>query len=283
MQIIEYLKELASRREVLAPLERYVGLKPAADYPYQDYIGVNFNKEKISGLKFYFSFYQALTSEISSVFLDEQLEFEKYKHLWQPQKYRDLNNTGFSFTLKTDENFNVTKGFHFRFPYNKEIFPATKSFRLDPSDLLNAGINFEYKNGQNLAKYYYYFHKVYNKHRFAVRFDESFLCGADLIEYTESEKFNKIIAWNFSEDPVFEHFSLRQEDIPVLKNINDLLSANYGYYHRAWKGMYEGKEILSRYYFNYHDDEKRGNFPGDKKENFQVYTVKDFLQKIKSL
>lgn len=280
MSVQTYFNDLKRKDKIIGTLLEYINVKPKAEYPYQDYIGVNFTDTKIISLKFYFGFYEPITKQLGNLFLDHHKEFNEFINLWTPTKNRTIKNTGFTFSLKIDDKFKVTKGFHFRFPFYKSInFPETKHFKFIPNDLINVGINFEYSNDNVLLKHYYYFDKEYNKQRFAVEYNQPFVEGASMIEYTESNNFNKIIAWDFKENIFYKHFLESISKLTIKTELDLIFNKKLCYYNRSGNGCYDNNIIKSVYYFNYKTNKKSKEFPGNRKENFQVFTIRDFLEK----
>jgi hypothetical protein len=278
MSLESYFKALKKKDDIIHALIEFTSIKNHADYPFQDYIGINFTENEIVSLKFYFAFYEPITEKISEKFLDNQTDLNAVKHLWLPTKKRQIENTGFTFTYKLNNKFEITKGFHFRFPFSNSVnFPQTKQFKLIPEDLMNVGINFEYQGGNKYTKYYYYFHKEYNRQKFAVKYKAPFIAGASIIEYTESDKFNKIIAWDVCENNFYQTFQ-KENEWPIQKNINAFLNQHTGYYNKAFHGFYDNNQIRSMYYMNY-KNVIHGEFPGASPINYQVFTVKDFIAK----
>ena len=277
MNIQSYFKSLKKEVKIIDTLLEYTTIKPFPNYPFHDYIGINFTTENITSLKFYFGFFQPITKELSDIFLNQHEELNEYLPYWMPTKERTIENTGFTFTLKLNNKFEITKGFHFRFPYSKKNnFPETQQFKLISEDLMNVGINFEYKNHKTVPKYYYYFHKEHNRQKFALRYKQPFIAGSDLIEYTESEHFNKLIAWNVSNNKFFEIFQ-KNSEWQIQKEICTAIAEKTNYHNKSFYGFYDNDLVRSMYYMNYKQDNSVA-FPGSSPLNFQVFTIKDFIE-----
>ena len=74
MDIQSYLKSLKKEVKVIDALLEYTAIAPLADYPFQDYIGINFTESGINSFKFYFAVFQPISKEFSSKFLDHPIE-----------------------------------------------------------------------------------------------------------------------------------------------------------------------------------------------------------------
>lgn len=244
--------------------------------PYQNYIGVNFDSENILSVKLYFSFFEKPSPEIINAFLPNKSLYSKYIDFYKEDKGRTIENNGLTLTLKIDSRFEIKKGYHFRIDKNLIDFPLIKSFKCNFEDILNIGICEEFGN-KDIVKYYYYFQKEYNKERFAERFDRPHSIKADLIEYTESEMFNKLITCNLSENKFYTKFIKYKSNLAV--DVNDFF-LKYNFSGDIAHGFYENNDIEAKYYFNL----KQSSSMSDsflKHENLHINTIGPLLQDFK--
>lgn len=216
------------------------------NYPYQNYLGINFNEADILNLKLYFSFFVPPPLDFVKKIIPDTSNYEKFIVNYIPSSERTFENNGITFSLKIDEKKIITKGYHFRFDNNVCDMPKIKSFKVSKDDILNVGICEEFNNAKYI-KYYYYFKNIYNKQKFALRFNKPHLIVADLIEYTESDNFNKIIGCNVSANPFYNKFL--SFNSPLVKHIDNLLVSKIGLNDNIADGFYENSNIESKYYF----------------------------------
>lgn len=246
-------------------------------FPYQNYIGVNFNHSSIVSIKLYFSFFSPPPIDLVKQFIPEINNYEKYISYYSSTKERSIENNGITFSLKISESGLFTKGYHFRFDANVVEFPKITSFNCSQNDLLNVGICEEFNSEGSLIKYYYYFNKPYNKERFALRFNKPHLIASDLIEYTESRKFNKIISCNLTKNKFYSKFL--KFDSPIAETIDAFFIDKLQLNHDVAHGFYEGGEIEAKYYFKLNKTSEHGssfNLP----ENHRFETLNYIQEKL---
>ncbi len=194
-------KKIAALLKELFTCEAFHILKKiplSPGFPSQNYIGVNFNNSEVLSLKLYYSFFFPVDLELVDGYIPDSTMYKRFINYYTPQTERSIVNNGLTFSLKINNSGLLTKGYHFRFDKNISELPPIKSFQCSADDILNVGLCEEFSSRGNFLKYYYYFNKLYNKEKFAVRFNKPHLVGADLIEYTESDQFNKVIGCNVS-------------------------------------------------------------------------------------
>jgi hypothetical protein len=273
-QIIELFEEVFKSPEfsILSNIPADSG------YPYQNYIGVNFDKDRLLNLKFYFSFFTPPDIQRVKKFIPESSSYEKFITYYNSVKERSIENNGITFSIKINIHKEITTGFHFRI--NKDVagFPGIKAFKCLPDDLINVGICEEFKNGKSNVKYYYYFNKLYNKEKFAVRFDKPHLVAADLIEYTESESFNKVIGCNLSDNIFYSKF-LKINSL-IVDDIDNLFVNQWKLNDHIAHGFYENSDIEAKYYFRLNqvsDDHNHFSL----QENKQLDTIKFIREKLR--
>ncbi|MBI3519026.1 MAG: hypothetical protein HY062_06670 [Bacteroidetes bacterium] len=248
------------------------------EFPYQNYIGVNFDKDKLLNLKLYFSFFTPPDIQYVKKFIPESGNYEKFIAYYTSVKERSMENNGITFSIKINSHKEITTGFHFRIKKDIEGFPDIKAFKCFSGDLLNVGICEEFKSGKSHVKYYYYFTGLYNKEKFAVRFSKPHLVAADLIEYTESESFNKVIGCNLSDNIFYSKFLKIHSRIA--EDIDDLLVNQWGLNDHIAHGFYENSDIEAKYYFRLNqlsDDHNHFSL----QENKRLDTIKFIREKLR--
>ncbi len=241
-KINELLKHLFKSRE----FDLLYKMSYNKSIPYQNYIGVNFNKSDVISIKLYFTFFEIPDFNFVKSYLPDTMGYEKYIGFYKSGSERSLLNSGIAFTLKINSSGEIKRGYHFRIDKTYS-FPEIKAFKCNNNDLLNIGICQEFDKDM-LTKYYYYFDKAYNKEKFAERFDKAHAIKSDLIEYTESEKFNKLITCNLTKNSFYQKF-LRYNS-PIADEVDHLFVGTYGLDNTVAHGFYENSDIEAKYYFN---------------------------------
>lgn len=237
-------------------------------FPYFNYIGINFNAKEIVSVKFYFHVFNRISEKDANFFLPTTEDFRKYYGMYQESIEQNLEHSGCAFTLKFNPTkVDVIRGFQIRVQNSNksnELIGQSKQlpFAIDDS-CLPSGINYEYQQEKSLRKIYHYFNQDKHKIYFAERFKLPFLKSASLIEYSESNHFSKINTW-YKNDPLLN----AQANLlpPKQKLVVEQLCAKYQLTAKVF-GYYENSDIKAVYLFITEPDKTRNKCSENK-----VYT-----------
>jgi hypothetical protein len=213
----------------------------AADpkYPYFNYLGLNFDADRVKSIKFYFHVYRPLSTTEVREHIPGSDDFLRYYALHQHSMGQSLDNSGCALELKfhSDES-SPSKGFHFRMRSDADTYRMLGMPRGIPRNLvlgsnMMPGINYEY-GVRNMVKRYYYFSDLESKRHIAQMFDLDTLTRASLLEYAESEQFEKVNAY-FEDTEALRSClgtlpSLHQQLVHVLCERYDLECKAFGLY-----------------------------------------------------
>lgn len=213
--------------------------------PAHNYFALNFKDDKPENFKIYFSFCKKLSfGEILRV-LPTTADIEPFYCLFEQSKIRDMNHTGFSLAIKINQELKLTYQVHFRFMYSP-ILPQPKLIKLSQSDYKFAqGVSFEYTGAQTFRKNYYYLNRSSAYKTVLSRFG-----GADrnhLIEYTETDKWNKVIHWYHNISDVQEYIQLSKGTnyyrfLKWVESEYDMIA--------LFPGIYDDQRTRSIYFFS---------------------------------
>ena len=270
------LFNLFKHPKVQETYKNYLSLS-SKKYPNINYIGVNFNnKGDINSVKFYFAFFHKLTKNEIQKFIPHTNDFDRYYHLWDESKKRSLEHTGCTFEIKFKESLIPTIGFHYRLKPIKESYDLIGYPKNIPFNLLDVGtrpgINYEYTLESVLRKKYYYLEKPTHKEYIARMFNKPFAQDASLIEYTEADQISKVNIWRFdySNDNLNRPNYFNSSEMRII----NLIKEKYGLISIS-DGFYKDDLIKATYFFNTVNNTT--NNPFDRKENFNIDTIKLFL------
>jgi hypothetical protein len=220
-------------------------------YPYLNYFGINFCKDNVISLKFYFPIFNDITENEAKLFLPHTKDFNKYIHYWEPSHKKSIFHTGCTFEIKFKGNEFPVKGFHFRLKPIKQSFDLTGYPKNIQFNLLEKkfgpGINFEYEKEEVLKKTYFYFSEKNRLSFFAEKFNNQFVNKIDLVEYTESNRFTKANFWKF--DTSDENLNRSNKFTNKNKEIINYFNHKFGLTNVS-DGYYEKDEVMATYFFN---------------------------------
>lgn len=185
--------------------------KKHEDYPYLNHFGLNFDQQGIVSIKFYFHLFHKVTIEEAQLFLPQTDDFFKFYDLHEISKNWSMENSGCAFELKFKNQFEPTYGFHLKLNGGENTYDILGYPEKLPLNYLDInkkpGVNYEYTLNNKLIKKYYYFDDSVSKNYLSKRFNVNFFKDFSFLEYTESDLFSKINAWN---------------SLPFQNKINDL-------------------------------------------------------------
>lgn len=220
-------------------------------YPAYNCFALNFRDDSPVNFKVYFSFNRKLNfNEILRV-LPTTADIEPFYPLFTESKNRDVDHTGFSLAIKIDQNLKATYQVHFRFLYSP-LLPQPKLVKLTYNDYkytqgvkYTQGISFEYTGKETFRKNYYYLRGSSAFKTVLSRFG-----GLDrnhLLEYTETDKWSKVIHWYY-------YFLDIQNHIESLKGSNyhkftRWIETEYGV-TALYPGVYDDQRTRSIYFFS---------------------------------
>ncbi|MBI3520956.1 MAG: hypothetical protein HY062_16575 [Bacteroidetes bacterium] len=207
-EILDKLKELYSH----PVLRNYISnaIKIQGDSKdYLSYFGINYNKGKLLNLKIYFTFFRKLTSDEVHQLIPDSTDFYKdYDKLLFDAEHT-LSNTGCTFALKIDVNGNITYYYHYRLPGKAVKLPLKISLTEQEIEANNNTRCMEYSGEEVFPKDYYLLFSASNITKLLDRFKISFFKDhnllPDVIEYTETSKWDKIII-GIDSPPIQEKF-----------------------------------------------------------------------------
>lgn len=165
------------------------------DERYYNYFGINYTDEKIITIKFYFSY----RTPQKSIFVTKNLLPMDIKDFIQEHWVLFEDNLDFNegvtlgFKVQLDKKeFDISDYVHFRsLNFNRPLRLRTLNVEKDNRE----GVSIEWDGAQKLKKRnYFYFSTSKNKNNLLVFFRLDFTDkDIDIIEYTESEKEQKVI------------------------------------------------------------------------------------------
>lgn len=173
---------------------RQVSLINNLDYPYLSYVGINFNKNKILNIKFYFSFFKPLTdSEIKYLLPIKYFnEFKSHYNFWLPTKNYNSLHRGVTFALKIKDD-KITNYYHLRVPNITHACPE-KISNLQNDNYI--GISKEINQNDSIVKKYFYYDNQDEMKILINNFNQNwvskYLNKIEQIEYIESNIKDKI-------------------------------------------------------------------------------------------
>lgn len=217
------------------------------DTRFIDYFGVNYDDEKITSVKLYFSFFDEIPYDALDYIGIDKSVLSLIEQCWSPVEKYEYFHQGLTLALKCyvkDEDIQINPYFHFR--SEKLPFISPKHIQLTSVDKQNPfGICVEQHSGKVELKNYYYLSDKKSIASIWPIFSEnnSFLDKISLIEYTEGEKTNKINTI-FSNSGVTMKYLLGQLKI---NEFNLFLYEKHQLYFFA-PGLRQNSEIKALYF-----------------------------------
>jgi hypothetical protein len=264
----QFLASFLNHKTTQAFYEQINSLPVDSDYPFFNYIGVNFKNNAISKIKLYCTVFQKFSlAEIEKI-IPSTRDFKKYYPYFQEVKTQSIQHSGCAFTLKADADFNFITGFHFRINQGTEILlPPPVHVQLSQADAENfPGVAFEYAaDGAAKKKNYYYITDPATKNQIAAEWNNPAIAKAEAIEYTESDEERKIILWNDfwqNESKAVVPFSTEHE------KYNQMMLANFGLPNR-FAGIYFNQQEHAGYF---------SHITGGSRKSFSSFDTYQFLK-----
>jgi len=223
------------------------------EYPNMNYFGINFKDNSIVSFKVYFHFFHPLTKEEVSNFTNNISEFFEFYAFHKPSKVRDRRNTGVAFSIKFREN-KIYKGFHYRLENSKKAYELVGKPKLIPENIFDKdfgpGVNYEFSNDNEVFKKYYYFNKSDALSFFANQFNNVDINKAELLEYTESESFSKLISWRF--DNRFKNTKKNNFFSELAQDLINQINEKFELVNLS-EAEYKNENIKATYFFYFKD------------------------------
>lgn len=214
--------------------------------PTNNYFALNFNDAGPTSFKIYFAFYKKLQLEEILRVLPTTADIEPFYPLFEESKKRSINHTGLALAIKLDQQLRATYQIHFRFLYSP-ILPQPKFVKLSNKDYrFTQGISFEYTGAQTLRKNYYYLNGSAAYRAVLARFG-----GPDrnhLVEYTETEKWSKVIHWFYRNEDIQDY--IQSSANSNYQNFIKWAESEYGVMARC-PGVYDDQKTRSIYFFSH--------------------------------
>lgn len=220
-------------------------------FPYFNYWGINFDTKGVVSVKFYFHIFNKINESDAKKFLPTTDDFTKYYPLYEESLEQNIKHSGCAFTLKFyPKKPNAVRGFQFRVKQS-DVAHDLIGQSIDLPFLINennlpSGINYEYHEDKPLRKIYHYFNQEEHKKYFAQRFQLPFLEAAELIEYSESERFSKINTWYKNNRLLHHQANIFPE---AQKKVVQQLCSKYNLTAKVF-GYYETADIKAIYLFS---------------------------------
>lgn len=222
------------------------------DHPFLTYIGLNFDRQGIYSVKFYFHLFHQLDEDTVKNFLPVTEDFFKLYHLHDYSAVNSPDHSGCAFTVKFYRGSAAPeRGFHYRLICDDNALNAVPLPTGLPFDVRLAthsvGISHEYgQGGPRKVKRYFYFRQAEHKRHFAEQYGHDFLNDAGFVEYAESDGFSKINAFYGKNTAALAQANV----LPVgQQDYVHELCLRYGVVPKAY-GYYSERELFSVYLFN---------------------------------
>tara|TARA_B100001250_G_scaffold353778_1_gene327268 strand:+ start:961 stop:1854 length:894 start_codon:yes stop_codon:yes gene_type:complete len=250
-----------------------VRLTDPGDYPFETYLGINFTRDKIINCKAYAGYWRRLRSPEIARFLTQRRGFNSHYHEWTPSRRRNLELTGCTFALKMQPEKPPMEYFHYRVPlqhmHSEKISPDGE---LKPENSsLNYGFSQEFRlKEEGLSKHYFYFMRDRERRIISERFKDPGIFDAPFLEYTQTEKYEKVIMW-FISDIQKGYQYLKSLNWPMVDAIVDWM-AQFGCVP-VFPGVYHNGDIRSILFFRF---PVLSNAPMDDERNKQIHTLESF-------
>ncbi len=249
---ISYIESILSDRYLIDFYEKYINLiKNKKSETFFNYWGINFTDDGVNSLKFYLHIFDELDKNDIVNFIPSTKEFEEFISLKKSNSFKDKMNVGIALTIKFKMNTNKpTFGFYFLLNDIKASIDKIGFAKNLPQhfkeDCIAIGINFEYDNDKTTFKKYYYFDKREIMDFFEKKFNLKNHGGDYIIEYSESNDFEKLNLYRLSneidEENLYQFSSKEKRIIQYLKEKFNVRTPEYG--------SYLNENIKSIYFFN---------------------------------
>jgi hypothetical protein len=196
MSLSEQLNRLILHPSISEYIDLAYSVPRESDDPFLSYFGFNYREGKILNFKVYFEFHNLIEEKFIAKLLPETSLFLRHYPKDRLGKVHDENHTGVTFALKIDSDFNLTRYFHFLKNGKAVQLPLRLELTEKELNHLNNIISCEYSNKGEFPKHYFVIWDKDNMQklleRFQVRIPEE-ITSLSHIEYTETEKFDKIL------------------------------------------------------------------------------------------
>lgn len=196
-KIISTITTILKSKAVQDYIAAAESIHPGEGYPFVNYFGVNYRGDEVLNVKIYFSFFRRLKEEDIKKLIPNTEVFLKHYDKWLDAKTHDMQHTGCTFALKVTADLKPTYYFHYRLPGAAGKLPKNISLNQLEQNEHNNTISYEFNDDKVLEKnYYLLFDKTtvkncLEKYKIDFLIKQNYL--PDLIEYTETEKWDKII------------------------------------------------------------------------------------------
>jgi hypothetical protein len=249
----QLLEDALGHQLLLSTHEYYLkSWREHPDHPFLTYIGLNFDRQGIYSVKFYFHLFHQVDKDTVKNFLPVTEDFFRLYHLHDYSVVNSPDHSGCAFTVKFYRGeSSPERGFHYRMVCNDSALNAVPLPTQLPFDARSAthsvGISHEYgENGKQKVKRYFYFQQAEHKRHFAKHYGHDFLNDAVFVEYAESDGFSKINAFYGKNTAALAQANV----LPVGQReyVRDVC-LRYGLVPKAF-GHYSEGALLSVYLFN---------------------------------
>lgn len=220
------------------------------DSQFLNYFGINYSDETLISVKFYFSFFDRIPSEILKRNIFSKKDIELIERYWGKVKHYSYLHQGLTFGIKcywVKGEIKIHYYFHFR---SKKIpFKQPKHSRINEDDLLNPlGICVETNDTfHDLKRYYYIQDKSTQKTMLQeLNLSEEYLESIETIEYTESNLNDRKVNLIINNLGVIENY-LSKNDNPFITDLSSYFHKNHKLYFYG-PGIRFNKPIHAIYY-----------------------------------
>lgn len=247
--IIKQIEKITKNENLQAYIDNALSINFGNDYPYLSYFGINYNENGLLNFKVYFAFFRRLEKNEINVLLPDVRDFYLHYNDWEDSKLFDLKHTGCSFALKINTNEQITNYFHFRTNQLISDLPKKITLTNDELNLNQQTYCCEYNDSGTFNKNYSLIFDRKNIKTLLDRFKINFFDQSNylpyLIEYTETEKWDKII---LAIDDLKNHNKFKNEILDEnIKEVIDYFSEKYGLMS-ASPGFYSDGKTRSIYF-----------------------------------
>jgi hypothetical protein len=229
--IISQINKCVLHPTVMKYIDLAYSIEREDDDPFLSYFGINYKNDEVINFKIYFEFHNILSeNDIEKLLPDTRLFLKYYKeaHI-RMGKVHDPDHTGVTFAIKVTPEGKVTYYFHYGLPGKAQRFPKRIKLNADEESRMNNILSCEYVNGEPFRKYY---NVIWDKDttayllkKFGAESAANFT-SFDHIEYTETDKFDKIMIGIL--DPKEQKEYMNTLPDCKMKNLIELLSLKYG-------------------------------------------------------
>jgi len=195
--IIKQINELALHPKIKEYINNAYSIQREDDDPFLTYFGINYRNDEILNFKVYFEFHNKLSNEDLSKLLPNTDDLLEHYDKAGLGKIHDTHHMGVTFAIKITPQKKTTHYFHCIIPGKAGRLPEKIKLHDEEVNHMNNIVSREYTDNEVFIKNYNIVWTKKNLEKLVKRFNISNnifkLKSFEHIEYTETDKFDKII------------------------------------------------------------------------------------------